>query len=95
GRNIKLGANAYSAIKGPHEDSQDIQYSTAAITGNKGISIASSGALITEGSSLKSDGDITISSGGNIQFGSVKTHFRKESGSKLEELHKQVSTEIN
>lgn len=95
GRNIKLGANAYSAIKDPHEDSQDIQYSTAAITGNKGISIASSGALITEGSSLKSDGDITISSGGNIQLGSVKTHFRKESGSKLEELHKQVSTEIN
>ncbi|WP_235409951.1 DUF637 domain-containing protein [Proteus terrae] len=95
GRNIKLGANAYSAIKDPHEDAQDIQYSTAAIIGNKGISIASSGALITEGSSLKSDGDITISCGGNIQLGSVKTHFRKESGSKLEELHKQVSTEIN
>lgn len=28
-------------------------------------------------------------------MGSVKTHFRKESGSKLEEIHKQVSTEIN
>lgn len=95
GRNIKLGTNAYSAIKDPHEDSQDIQYSTAAIIGNKGISIASSGALITEGSSLKSDDNITISSGGNIQLGSVKTHFRKESGSKLEELRKQVSTEIN
>lgn len=95
GRNIKLGANAYSAIKDPHEDAQDIQYSTAAIIGNKGISIASSGALITEGSSFKSDGDITISCGGNIQLGSVKTHFRKESGSKLEEIHKQVSTEIN
>ncbi|PNL47990.1 filamentous hemagglutinin N-terminal domain-containing protein [Proteus mirabilis] len=95
GRNIKLGANAYSAIKDPHEDSQDIQYSTSAITGNKGISIASSGALITEGSSLKSDGNITISSSGNIQLGSVRTYFRKESGSKLEELRKQVSTEIN
>lgn len=95
GRNIKLGANAYSAIKDPHEDAQDIQYSTAAIIGNKGVSIALSGALITEGSSLKSDGDITISSGGNIQLGSVKTHLRKESGSKLEELRKQVSTEIN
>ncbi|WP_232799185.1 DUF637 domain-containing protein [Proteus vulgaris] len=95
GRNIKLGANAYSAIKDPHEDAQDIQYVTTSIIGNKGISIASSGALITEGSSLKSEGDITISSGGNIQLGSVRTHFRKESGSELEELRKQVSTEIN
>lgn len=95
GRNIKLGANAYSAIKDPHEDAQDIQYATTTITGNKGISIASSGTLITEGSSLKSEGDVTISSGGNIQLGSVRTHFRKESGSDLEELRKQVSTEIN
>lgn len=95
GRNIKLGANAYSAIKDPHEDAQDIQYATATITGNKGISIASSGTLITEGSSFKSEGDVTISSGGNIQLGSVRTHFRKESGSDLEELRKQVSTEIN
>lgn len=95
GRNIKLGANAYSAIKDPHEDSQDIQYATSAITGNKGISIASSGTLITEGSSLKSEGDITISNGGNIQLGAVRTHFRKESGSELEDLRKQISTEIN
>ncbi|HID9460754.1 TPA: DUF637 domain-containing protein [Proteus mirabilis] len=95
GRNIKLGANAYSAIKDPHEDAQDIQYATTSITGNKGISIASSGTLITEGSSFKSEGDITISSGGNIQLGSVRTHFRKESDSELEELRKQVSTEIN
>ncbi|QHN09918.1 filamentous hemagglutinin N-terminal domain-containing protein [Proteus columbae] len=95
GRNIKLGANAYSAIKDPHENAQDIQYATATITGNKGISIASSGTLITEGSSFKSEGDVTISSGDNIQLGSVRTHFRKESGSYLEELRKQVSTEIN
>lgn len=95
GRNIKLGANAYSAIKDPHEDSQDIQYATSAITGNKGISIASSGTLITEGSSFKSEGDITISNGGNIQLKSVQTHFRKKVGSKLEDLRKQISTEIN
>ncbi len=95
GRNIKLGANAYSAIKDPHEDAQDIQYATTSIMGNKGISIASSGSLTTEGSSLKSEGDIAISSGGNIQLGSVRTHFRKESDSELEELRKQVSTEIN
>ncbi|EEG84060.1 hypothetical protein PROPEN_04832 [Proteus penneri ATCC 35198] len=95
GRNIKLGANAYSAITDPHEDAQDIQYATSAITGNKGISIASSGTLITEGSSLKSEGDVTISSSGNIQLGSLQTHFRKESGSELEDLRKQISTEIN
>lgn len=95
GRNIKLGANAYSAITDPHEDAQDIQHATSAITGNKGISIASSGTLITEGSSLKSEGDVTISSSGNIQLGSLQTHFRKESGSELEDLRKQISTEIN
>ncbi|WP_163311288.1 hypothetical protein, partial [Klebsiella aerogenes] len=76
---------AYSAIKDPHEDAQDIQYATTSIMGNKGISIASSGSLTTEGNSLKSEGDIAISSGGNIQLGSVRTHFRKESDSELEE----------
>ena len=95
GRNIKLGANAYSVIKNFHEDAQDIQYATSAITGNNGISIASSGSLITEGSSLKSEGDVTISSGGNIQLGSVRTHFRKKSGSNLEEIYKHIGTDIS
>ncbi|MEQ4923428.1 DUF637 domain-containing protein, partial [Proteus hauseri] len=95
GRDIKLGATAYSTIENPHEDDQDIQYVTTAITGNKGITLASNDAITTQGSTIKSEGDITISSGGNIQLGSVRTHFRKGSGSDLEDIYKHIGTDIS
>ncbi|MGV2934372.1 DUF637 domain-containing protein [Providencia sp. AGC89] len=95
GRDIKLTATAYSGIPNPNEDNQDVRYVTSTLSGDKGITLASNGALTAQGSTIKSLGDITISSGGNVRLESVKTHYRKQSGKRLEDLYRQIGNEIN
>ncbi|HGN1705995.1 TPA: DUF637 domain-containing protein [Providencia rettgeri] len=95
GRDIKLTATAYSAILNPNEDNQDVRYVTSMLSGDKGVTLASNGALTAQGSTIKSLGDITLSSGGNVRLESVKTHYRKQSGKRLEDLYRQIGTEIN
>nr|WP_283092832.1 DUF637 domain-containing protein [Providencia rettgeri] len=95
GRNIHLYAAKYSAIPTPDEDNQDVRYVTSVLSGDKGVTLASNGALTAQGSTIKSLGDITISSGGNVRLESVKTHYRKQSGKRLEDLYRQIGTEIN
>ncbi|MBQ0536088.1 DUF637 domain-containing protein [Providencia huaxiensis] len=95
GRDLKLTATAYSAIPNPNEDNQDVRYVTSTLSGDKGITLASNGALTAQGSTIKSLDDITLSSGGNVRLESVKTNYRKQSGKKFEELYRQIGTEIN
>ncbi|USR65793.1 DUF637 domain-containing protein [Providencia stuartii] len=95
GRDIKLTATAYSAVPNPNEDNQDVRYVTSTLSGDKGVTLASNGALTAQGSTIKSLGDITLSSGGNVRLESVKTNYRKQSGKKFEELYRQIGTEIN
>ncbi|MEX9869541.1 DUF637 domain-containing protein [Providencia huaxiensis] len=95
GRDLKLTATAYSAIPNPSEDNQDVHYVTSTLSGDKGVTLASNGALTAQGSTIKSLDDITLSSGGNVRLESVKTNYRKQSGKKFEELYRQIGTEIN
>ncbi|WP_353166010.1 DUF637 domain-containing protein [Providencia sp.] len=95
GRDIKLTATAYSGIPNPNEDNQDVRYVTSTLSGDKGVTLASNGALTAQGSTIKSLGDITISSGGNVRLEAVKTHYRKQEGKRLEDLYRQIGTEIN
>ncbi len=64
GRDIKLAATTYSAIPNPNEDNQDVRYVTSVLSGDKGVTLASNGALTAQGSTIKSLSDITLSSGG-------------------------------
>ncbi|HFF1654356.1 TPA: hemagglutinin repeat-containing protein [Providencia rettgeri] len=68
GRDIKLTATAYSAIPNPNEDNQDVRYVTSTLSGDKGVTLATNGALTAQGSTIKSLGDITLSSGGNVRL---------------------------
>ncbi len=95
GRDIKLTATAYSAIPNPNEDNQDVRYVTSTLSGDKGVTLATNGALTAQSSTIKSLADITLSSGGNVRLESVKTNYRKQSGKKFEELYRQIGTEIN
>ena len=95
GRDIKLTATAYSGIFSPNEDNQDVRYVTSTLSGDKGVTLASNGVLTAQGSTIKSLGDIMLSSGGNVRLESVKTHYRKQSGKRLEDLYRQIGTEIN
>ncbi|EPI2107111.1 DUF637 domain-containing protein [Providencia rettgeri] len=95
GRDTKLTATAYSAIPNPNEDNQDVRYVTSTLSGDKGVTLASNGALTAQGSTIKSLNDITLSSGGNVRLESVKTNYRKQSGKTYEELYRHIGTEIN
>ncbi|WP_232799070.1 DUF637 domain-containing protein [Providencia rettgeri] len=95
GRDTKLTATAYSAIPNPNEDNQDVRYVTSTLSGDKGVTLASNGALTAQGSTIKSLNDITLSSGGNVRLELVKTNYRKQSGKTYEELYRQIGTEIN
>ncbi|WP_265512157.1 DUF637 domain-containing protein, partial [Providencia heimbachae] len=95
GRDIKLTATAYSGIFSPNEDNQDVRYVTSTLSGDKDVTLASNGVLTAQGSTIKSLGDIMLSSGGNVRLESVKTHYRKQSGKRLEDLYRQIGTEIN
>nr|WP_262417060.1 DUF637 domain-containing protein [Providencia rettgeri] len=95
GRNIILKSAPYNAIQNTNDDLQDKRYIQTNLSSDKGITIASNGALTTQGSAIKSLGDITISSGGNVRLESVKTHYRKQEGKRLEDLYRQIGTEIN
>lgn len=81
--NILSIASVYSAIPNPSEDNQDVRYVTSTLSGDKGITLASNGALTAQGSIIKSLDDITLSSGGNVRLESVKTNYRKQSGKNL------------
>ncbi|HEP0304288.1 TPA: DUF637 domain-containing protein [Providencia rettgeri] len=95
GRDINLLATAYSALANPNEDNQDVRYTTTLISGDKGVSLAANGAITAQGGTLTSLGDITLSSGGNMRLESVKTHYRKQEGKRLEDVYRQVVTDIN
>ena len=95
GRNIILKSAPYNAIQNTNDDLQDKHFIQTNLSSDKGITIASNGALTTQGSAIKSLGDITISSGGNVRLESVKTHYRKQEGKRLEDLYRQIGTEIN
>nr|WP_282557550.1 DUF637 domain-containing protein [Providencia burhodogranariea] len=95
GRDMKLTASLYSAIPDSHEDLQDTRYVTTSISGDKGLTLASNSTITSQGSSLKSLNDINISAGGNIRFESIKTHYRKQEGNELQDLYRQIGSNIN
>ena len=94
GRDLKLGANPYSAINNSHEDLQNKRYATSSLQGDKGITLAANGAITTQGSLLKSDNNIMLSSTGNLRLESVKTHYRKQQDNKLEDIYQHIGTDI-
>lgn len=95
GRDMKLTTTPYSALATPNEDWQDVQHLTTSITGNNGVTLASNGAITSQGSLIQSSNDILISSGGNTRLESVQTHYRKQEGKRLEDLYRQIGTTIS
>ncbi|WP_228901641.1 DUF637 domain-containing protein, partial [Photorhabdus bodei] len=106
GRNITLLPLLYSAIAYNDDDrpehydehKDDRNYGTQ-IRGTKKLTMAANGAITTVGSKLLSDGDITITSGGDIRFESARNHFYKDRAdyfkdNSITETYTQQSTEL-
>ncbi|WP_250151004.1 DUF637 domain-containing protein [Photorhabdus akhurstii] len=106
GRNITLLPLLYSAIayndddRPEHYDEhKDDRNYGAQIRGTKKLTVAANGAITIVGSKLLSDGDITITSGGDIRFESARNHFYKDRAdyfkdNSITETYTQQSTEL-
>ncbi|WP_445375637.1 DUF637 domain-containing protein [Photorhabdus tasmaniensis] len=94
GRNITLPALAYSAINQANDNNKDDRHIIAQVRGDKKLTMAANGAITTAGTQLTSDGDVTLSSGGNLRFESVQNHIYRENGREFTKSVSQQGTEL-
>ncbi|WP_445375075.1 DUF637 domain-containing protein [Photorhabdus tasmaniensis] len=94
GQDMTLGALPYSAIKNSDESEKDERHLVAKVSGDKRLTLAAGGALTTQGASLNSGGDITLTSGGNMRFESVQNHVYREGNREFTESVTQQGTEL-
>ncbi|MGV7960592.1 DUF637 domain-containing protein [Photorhabdus tasmaniensis] len=94
GRNITLPSLAYSVINPANDNNKDDQHIIAQIRGDKKLTMAANGTLTTAGAKLTSDGDVTLSSGGNMRFESVQNHTYREGNREFTESVTQQGTEL-
>ncbi|WP_350307948.1 hypothetical protein, partial [Photorhabdus viridis] len=72
----------------------DDRHIIAQIRGDKKLTMAANGILTTVGAQLTSDGDVILSSGGNMRFESVQNHIYRENGREFTESVTQQGTEL-
>ncbi|MBT1630162.1 hypothetical protein KK466_28860, partial [Klebsiella pneumoniae] len=65
------------------------------LQGVKYITLASNGGIQANGSTLTSDGNITLTSGGNMQFQSARGTVYRESGNSWTETVSQTGVTLN
>ncbi|MCT8349701.1 DUF637 domain-containing protein, partial [Photorhabdus temperata] len=94
GGNITLPSLAYSAINKANDNNKDDRHIIAQVRGDKKLTIAANGTLTTAGTKLTSDGDVTLSSGGNMRFESVQNHTYREGNREFTESVTQQGTEL-
>nr|WP_314267283.1 DUF637 domain-containing protein [uncultured Moellerella sp.] len=94
GQNIQLTATEFSASPSPTENFIDLRYYPTSITANKELTIAANNAITAQGSYITSLGNIIISSGGDIRLESLRTHFRRQYGKRLDDKYNHLSTRI-
>uniref|UniRef100_UPI0036DADF1A DUF637 domain-containing protein n=1 Tax=Photorhabdus sp. RM322S TaxID=3342825 RepID=UPI0036DADF1A len=94
GRNITFPSLAYSVINPANDNSKDDRHIIAQVRGDKKLTIAANGTLTTAGAQLTSDGDVTLSSGGNMRFESVQNHTYREGNREFTGSVTQQGTEL-
>ncbi|WP_239002431.1 DUF637 domain-containing protein [Photorhabdus khanii] len=94
GRNITFPSLAYSVINPANDNNKDDRHIIAQVRGDKKLTMAANGALTTVGAKLTSDGDVTLSSGGNMRFESVQNHTYREGNREFTGSVTQQGTEL-
>ncbi len=94
GRNITLPSLAYAVINPANDNNKDDRHIIAQIRSDKKLTIAANGTLTTVGAQLTSDGDVTLSSGGNMRFEPVQNHTYREGHREFTESVTQQGTEL-
>lgn len=95
GRLIWLGAYGYGVTDSGNDNNRDELNVPTRLQGVKGITLASNGVIQANGSTLTSDGNITLTSGGNMQFQSARGTVYRESGNSWTETVSQTGVTLN
>jgi len=94
-RLIWLGAYGYGVTDSGNDNNRDELNVLTRLQGVKGITLAANGGIQANGSTLTSDGNITLTSGGNMQFQSARGTVYRESGNSWTETVSQTGVTLN
>jgi len=95
GKLISLGAYGYGVTDNGNDNNRDELNVLTHLQGTKGITLAANGGILANGSTLTSDGNITLTSGGNMQFQSAQGKVFRESGNTWSESVNQTGVTLN
>ncbi|ACT11127.1 MULTISPECIES: DUF637 domain-containing protein [Pectobacterium] len=95
GNSLKLLATAYSAIDSQNDNNKDDRNVTAKVHAGKNLTVASNGELIATGTDFSSGGDMTLSSGGKMEFNAVANHIYREGSNEYSESVTQKNVVLN
>ncbi|WP_300002421.1 DUF637 domain-containing protein [uncultured Cedecea sp.] len=95
GKLISLGAYGYGVTDNGNDNNRDELNVLTRLHGAKGLTLAANGGILANGSTLTSDGDITLTSGGNMQFQSTRGTAYRESGNTWSESVSQTGVTLN
>ncbi|WP_248463848.1 DUF637 domain-containing protein [Pectobacterium versatile] len=95
GNSLKLLAAAYSAIDSQNDNNKDDRNVTAKVHAGKNLTIASNGEFIATGTDFSSGGDMTLSSGGKMEFNAVVNHIYREGNNEYSESVTQKNAVLN
>ncbi|VUS21858.1 16S rRNA endonuclease CdiA [Klebsiella spallanzanii] len=95
GRHILLPAKGYSVTDGKNDNNHDELNVFSSLRGANQLTLAASGTIQAAGSSLTSNGNIFLTSGGNMRLEAVKGTQYREKGSSWSEAVTQTGVTLN
>ncbi|MFB5952191.1 DUF637 domain-containing protein, partial [Klebsiella pasteurii] len=95
GKLLWLGAYGYGVTDSSNDNNRDELNVLTRLHGAKSLTLAANGGIQADGSTLTSDGNITLTSGGNMQFQSARGTVYRESGNSWTENVSQTGVTLN
>ncbi|HBW3296049.1 TPA: filamentous hemagglutinin N-terminal domain-containing protein [Klebsiella pneumoniae] len=95
GKLVWLGAYGYGVTDSGNDNNRDELNVLTRIHGANSVTLAANGAIQATGSTLTSNGNITLTSGGNMQFQSARGTVYRESGNSWTESVSQTGVMLN
>nr|WP_243458005.1 DUF637 domain-containing protein [Serratia proteamaculans] len=95
GQTLWLAAVGYSAIDAANDNNKDDRQWVTRLHGGKTLTLSANRDILTYGSHLSSDGNMTLTSGRDMRFEAVQNHTYREGGNEFTETRTQQGTELN
>ncbi|HEJ7946959.1 TPA: DUF637 domain-containing protein [Serratia liquefaciens] len=95
GQTLWLAAVGYSAIDATNDNNKDDRQWVTGLHGGKTLTLSANRDILTYGSHLSSDGNMTLTSGGDMRFEAVQNHSYREGGKEFTETRTQQGTELS